>query len=389
MGQRRIAARLREEAISLVCGVLAKVFEILSQNLNSSFLDLPAGARVAIIKPCCLGDVVLTTPLIQVVSQARPDLELDFVVSNWAKPIVAQNPRLSQIIDTGFSGSSFNTRQYLTLVGRLRKRKYQAAIVLDRSPWLALLPWLAGIRLRAGLDSAGRGFALNVRARLLAKAAVRPEAEIYLEVARSIGLDTNGASLEFYSGEAARQRFEQKAAQVGLDLAQPIAVIHPGGGQNPDTTVLSKRWPAQNFGEIAHRLLQSGWQVVVIGAQGERAAVKVVAGAIQNSPGFFNLAEQLDISESGALFKRASLFVGNDTGLMHLAAACGTTTIAIFGPSSPIAYGPYTKKGKAVSPLKRVALEGLPLTEYQALSVAEGGIASVTIEQVWEAIKSK
>ncbi len=421
--RRKYSARLREGAITLACRGLRQLFDLprrLQGRAVPTVSDLPPGAHVAIIKPCCLGDVVLTTPLIKALNEARPDLQLEFVVSTWARPVLEHNPRLTALIDTGFSGSNFTLRQYLALAKKLRQRKYNAALVLDRSPLLTLLPWLAGIKVRAGLDSRGRGFALNVRTRLEATDPLRHEAETYLltidapkgyprltiEDSRQASgaqsqIDSNRQSsiagtlwvrqssiTEFYPGAEARHSFKKKAGLLGLDLGREMAVIHPGGGHNPDTVVLSKRWPAENFGEIARRLAATEIQVVIIGAKSDRELVEKVLETAGPSPLILDAAEQFDIAESGALFEKARLFVGNDTGLMHVAAACGTKVVAIFGPSSPVAYGPYTPKGRAISPLKQVAPEGLPLTEYQALSAAEGGIGSVTIEQVWEAIQN-
>jgi lipopolysaccharide heptosyltransferase II len=325
---------------------------------------------------------------VQVINEARPDFQLDFVVSGWARPVLEHNPRLSSLVDTGFEGSSFSLRQYLALIKRLRSRKYQATLVLDRSPLLALLPWLAGIKLRAGLDSRGRGFALNMRAQLESSDPLQHEAKIYLSVARAAGLSVSTATTEFYPGEMARNSFQHKAEKLGLDLRRPLAVIHPGGGHNPDTIVLSKRWPSANFGEIARLLVQNEVQVVFIGAQSDRELVEAALKVVGSSPLLIKAVECFDIAESGALFEQAGLFIGNDTGLMHLAVACGTPTVAIFGPSSPVAYGPFTEQGRAVSPLKQAVPNGLPLSEYQALSVAEGGIAGVTISSVWEAIQN-
>ncbi len=443
--QRKAIAQIRENLITLICEVLRGLFDLGERArkaaIPKSLLELPNGARVAIIKPCCLGDVVLATPVVRLLNETHPDLKLEFVVSDWAKPVLESNPRLSALIPTGFTGSSFSPHQYLNLVIRLRRQKYQAALVLDRSPLLACLPWLAGIPLRAGLDSRGRGFALNHRSRLEATDPIRHEAEIYLSVAKLLIVNSPKSQpfltqssvrspqslAEFYPGEQARRSFEEKALELGLDLGQFIAVIHPGGGQNPDTTVLSKRWPAANFAAIAQKLGASGVQVVVIGAKSDRDLAEEVSSfkfqvssfkensevrsrkseafpdnsapsnnqqlttnnsvSSHNRQPIFNACEKFDIAESGALFERAGLFLGNDTGLMHLAAASGTPVVAIFGPSSPVAYGPFTTKGKTVSPLNQTAPAGLPLAEYQMLSAEAGGIAAISVAQVWEALQ--
>ncbi len=386
----------REAAITYACRVLAGLFNI-SGHLRGKAVprlsDLPPGASLLFIKPCCLGDVMLATATVREISQARPDLQLDFLVSEWARPLLEGQPRLTRVVPTGVAGSHLNWRQYLALVRRLRREKYAAALVLDRSPQLNLLPWLAGIKIRGGIDNLGRGFALNVRA--TQPGGVRPEAEVYLDVARVLGVKTVSPRLEYQVSQADRTAFWTKAAGLGLRAAPKLAVIHPGGGDNPDTRVLSKRWPSARFGEIAARLVEQAYRVMVIGAESDQLLVETVVATarqqlkpaqlanLSGAGGYFNL------KESAALLSDAALFVGNDTGLMHLAAASGPAVVAIFGPSSPLAYGPYTARGRAVAPVKLGAAgAGLPLKEYQALSVAQGGIEAVSVEMVWEAIIS-
>jgi lipopolysaccharide heptosyltransferase II len=383
----------REQAITLACRALAWGFDLprrITDRPVPRLQDLAPGARVLIIKPCCLGDVILTTATIAAIAGARPDLQIDYLVSDWSRPVLAGHPRLSRLVPTGVSGSNLGWRRWLGLAWKLRRTgDYRAALVLDRSPRLNLLPWLAGIPLRAGVDNLWRGFALNVRA--TQTGGLKHEAEVYLDVARALGIRPENPHLEFFVPLESEASFRQKARSLGLDLDRPIATLHPAGGQNPDTQVLSKRWPPVGFGAIAARLAAQGWQVILIGAATDRPVVQEVLAAVPDgsSANIIDGCGQFDLTESGALLAHSRLFVGNDTGLMHLAAAAGTAVVAIFGPSSPVAYGPYTPRGRAVSPLNRLApaLAGLPLKEYQALSLAEGGISSVSVEMVWESVQ--
>lgn len=395
--RRNLIARLRENAITKACGWLGVFFALpylrgAKSNQSRPLDSLPQSAQILIIKPCCLGDVVLSTPVIAALRQQYPHAKISYAVSRWSRPVLENNPHLDFILDTGFDGSHFSWREYLALVKKIRQQPFDAALVLDRSPLLALLPWLAGIKIRAGLDSLNRGFALNYKAKIK-PGQPRHEAEIYLDVARALGISPQNPQLEFFPSEAAKAKLQQKAEAWKFQLQEPLAVIHPGGGKNPDTTVLAKRWPAHNFGEIAARLLEKNYQVAVIGAKDDQEAVadlirRAKELAPQHRDKLFNLAEQLDIAETGALFQHAQLFIGNDTGLMHIACACDLAVVAIFGPSSPTMYGPFTAKGRALSPLSANNLPALPLSEYQALSVEQGGIAQVSIAEVWQAIIS-
>ncbi len=394
MARRKLGAQLRQNLITVGCYLISKIFALpglRGVKPQNALLQNLAHPRIVIIKPCCLGDIVLSTATIAALREALPHSHLTYVVSNWARPTLVNNPRLDEILPTGFEGSRFTCQTYFALVRRLRRGHYDIAVVLDRSPFLALLPWLAGIRIRAGLDSLGRGFALNYKASVW-PGQPRHEAEIYLDVVRKLGLELAVPRLEFFPGAPAEAELVQKAVAWGLDLNAPLAVIHPGGGQNPDTTVTAKRWPAPNFGKIAARLLQSGWQVVIIGAKTDREVVaemlvNISLEDVAKSGDLFDASEQLDIAHTGALLQHAQLFVGNDTGLMHLAATTNAAVVAIFGPSSPAMYGPYSPKGHAVSPVANDVPGGLPLAEYQALSVEQGGIGRVSVAEVWQIIE--
>jgi lipopolysaccharide heptosyltransferase II len=387
--KRKKSARLREMVISLACKILAWLWRLPSLFLPRKLIISPT-ARIVIIKPCCLGDVVYTTPVIAALREVYPQAHIAYAVSAWSRPVVENNKQLNQIIDTGVNGSNFTFKQWRDLVRKLRREKFEAAIVLDRSPLLANLPFFAGIKIRAGIDSRARGFSLNFRAKLERTDPIKHEAELYLEVVRAIGIQPQNPRTHYFVNEQAAKTMREKAALAGLALAgaSKLAIIHPGGGANPDTRVLSKRWLPERYGEIAAKLCREGWQVVVIGAKDEVALAEKVISAVSHSPFIFNLAGKLDIAESAALMQFARLYLGNDTGLTHLATAFEAVVIAVFAPSHPLAYRPYSPKGFAVAPPGAELNPHLPLEEYQSLAAEQGGIEAVTIEQVWAVIQS-
>jgi lipopolysaccharide heptosyltransferase II len=401
--KRKKAALVRETAISLFCKGLALLWRLPSFIWRKP-LTIAPNARILIIKPCCLGDVVYTTPVIAALRSAYPQAYLAYAVSRWSRPIVESNPQLNQIIDTGVNGSSFSPQEYLALVRRIRRERFDVAVVLDRSPLLAVLPSLASIKVRAGINSRGRGFALNIFSKLERSDPIKHEAELYLDVVRSIGIHPQNPRTHFFPSAPADQTVRQKAAEKGLEIkvlpptrgrvevggdafSFKLAIIHPGGGTNPDTKVLSKRWQAENFGAIAAKLCEQGWQVAVIGAKEDTLLAHTVVEAVPVGNPIYNLAGMLDIAEIAALMQYARLYLGNDTGLTHLATAFEAHVIAIFGPSHPLAYRPYSPKGIAVAPPGAELNPHLPLEEYQNIAAEHGGIAAVTVERVWNIIE--
>ncbi|HLX41164.1 MAG TPA: glycosyltransferase family 9 protein, partial [Ktedonobacteraceae bacterium] len=142
-----------------------------------------------LIKPCCLGDLIMTTPLLEVIHAAYPTATITYVAGTWSKVIPEHNSAVQTVIDSGSVGipGRYNLSDYRKFVRVLRRRHFDLAFVLDRSPMLTLLPWLAGIPRRVGLDSLGRGFSLTDRVAVSASPTqLQHQAEMYLDLARAI-----------------------------------------------------------------------------------------------------------------------------------------------------------------------------------------------------------
>ncbi|MBI2939071.1 MAG: lipopolysaccharide heptosyltransferase II [Chloroflexi bacterium] len=291
--------------------------------------------RILILKPCCIGDLLLATPVFRALRQAWPEAHLALGVGRWSRPAVEGNPHLDELVDTGNVGSGrYPLREYLALVGRLRGGGFDACLVLERSLWLALLPALAGIPLRAGFDSAGRGFAHHIRVDLDAP---RHETDRYLDVVCALGLPDDGPAPEFHPSDADRAAAQQLFADLGLPVGRAIA-INPGGGANPGMLLERKRWPAERFAALIERIRTDGAEAFLVGGPSDHQPVTAVQMALGRPVP--SLAGRLTIGQTGAALQLAAAYVGNDTGITHLAAAVGTPVVALYGPSDPRMYRP-------------------------------------------------
>jgi lipopolysaccharide heptosyltransferase II len=312
--------------------------------------------HILILKPCCLGDVIMATPVITVLRRAFPEAAIDFAVGSWSRVVVANHPHVQRIVDTGRVGQGvYGWREVWQLAQRLRAHRYDVCLTLDRSPRVGMVAWLAGIPYRAGLDSRGRGFAHNVRVPV---PPLRYEPELYLDVPRALtrSAQTPRAKFEF----APTQFFptDEDREQVARLLAtitnnQLLIAIHPGGGNNPGMILTAKRWPVERFAAIAARLIETyGATVVLIGARDDTPITQAVRAAMkhqtQDLSGLIDLTGQLTIGQLGALYERCVLMIGNDSGVLHLANAVGTPVVALYGPSDPRVYGPYNAKSLAL-----------------------------------------
>lgn len=303
--------------------------------------------KVLILKPCCLSQVMLTTPLLAALSDAYPRAQFDWAISQWARPAVATNRRVSELIDSGRVGlPDAPWPEVRALIQRLRQEKYDTCIIPSRSSLLSLVAWQAGIPQRIGLNIAGRGFAHTLP--VSAPAGQKHEALIYLTIAAALGIQSEG-QMEFFPSDVERSR----ATQLLIDEVDwlgdvPLVILHPGGGQNPFRVNTTKCWPAERFVLLGNHLLRHyGARIILVGAESDRPVTQTVAGLISGP--ITNLTGRVTIGEIGALAEVASLYVGNDTGLTHIAAAVGCPTLAIFGPSNPTLLGPFHPKGQVIT----------------------------------------
>ncbi len=366
--------------------------------------------KIVVIKPCCLGDVVMTTPLLEVLHQAYPDASITYVVGTWSKVIAEHHPAVTAVIDSGTVGipGHYHLKDYLAVARQLRKHRFDLAFVLDRSPLVTLLPFLAGVPRRVGPDSLARGFSLTDRVPVsFSPAKPRHEAEIYLDLARAIGLPVNAPRMRFVPTEEERQ---------SVPTASRVQVaVFPGGGSNPGMELTAKRWPLERYREIARRLVHElDMQVLLIGGPGDVALNDSLLegldvpdgpnpsrqgrpqgsplprdeGGMQGEGTVTNIAGKTTIGQLAAYLERCALFIGNDSSPMHLAAAVGIPVIAIFGPTSPEEYGPYP-----LDDPKHIVLWRHP-TGQPCFFLGQMGphmdctcMQAVTVDDVWAAVQ--
>jgi len=297
--------------------------------------------RILVIKPCCLGDVLMTTPVLAALRERFPRSTIHYAVAGHARPAIEGHPDVDAIVDAG-PGAGREQRALLRLLRRMRAGRYDLCLVLERSPMFTVLPYLAGIPVRAGIDSAGRGFALNVRVPWNESL---HEVDLYLSVAGALGCRTTERHLKFVPQRAAREAVE--TLWHDHDLGERVVAIAPGGGTNPGMDLPEKRWPAERFAALADRLhFEHGLAIAIIGGQPDRTVCAAMRASMR-APAI-DLTGAIPFAERAAFFERCALYIGNDSGPMHLAVAVGCPVVAIFGPTNPELYGPYHARARVV-----------------------------------------
>ena len=282
--------------------------------------------RILIVAPSWVGDMVMAQPMCALLHARRPDAVIDVLAPAWVLPLARRMAEITDVIVAPFGHGQFALSARRALATTLRERRYRQAIVLPNSWKSALVPWLAGIGRRTGFTGEFRYGLLNDARRLdpvrlprmvdrfaaLAGDTAAPDAPTPLPVLQTAPPAATKALLE----------------RLGLNTDRPIACFCPGAEYGP-----AKRWPPAYFAELARAMNARGMQVWLIGAGKDTEPCGAIAAAAGGA--CIDLAGRTSLDEAADLLGLAALVVTNDSGLMHVAAALGRPTVAIFGSSSP------------------------------------------------------
>ncbi len=288
--------------------------------------------RIALLLPCCIGDVLMATPVLAALRKAWPDAHVSWVAGGAARGLISDHDQLDATLecDPLPQRSPASLWQLLRL---LRGGRFDLVLSLSRSPLISLAVGLSGIQQRVGLDSAGRGFGYNLRVSI-DPGELRHEADIYLDAARALGLDVSDCPARMPVQEALWPELRRRLQEAGIDPQRHV-LLFPAGGSNPGMQLPEKRWPARYFAQLVRHLDKD---VVLVGGPQDGAALAAVSEHIERAS--LALAGALTFAQIALLASRSVVSIGNDSGLTHLAAAAGGRTVAIFGPSDPRRYAP-------------------------------------------------
>jgi heptosyltransferase-3 len=290
----------------------------------SILAELPEAAAVAIIRLRSLGDCVLTTPAIHLLKQSRPDLRIGVVVEDRFRDVFTGNDDVTAILRPSL----------------LAMRRFAPELVIN------LHGGTRSLTLAAGSGARHRAGFAHLRGKGIHNLLI-PTAQEILGIERRVHTAEHLASVMFWLGA---DRAEIPRARLVVSEPSPVqghyAVIHPVASM-PDKT-----WPHEKFEAVAERL---GIEPVF------------VAGAADDLSQFsrFRILTGMPLERTKALLSGAALFIGNDSGPAHMAAAFGIPVVVLFGPSDPTVWAPWRTAAEV--------LQAIPISDIAVDSVLEAG----------------
>lgn len=287
-------------------------------------------ARILLIKPSSLGDIVHAMPVASAIKTAWPEAHLTWVVKRrWADLVerIEGVDRVWPVDET--------VRSWIEQARRLRAERFHLAIDLQGLLRSGALAWFSGAPVRIGFANAREGSPWFYTTRVPVPTAEMHAVDQYLLAARSLGIRSSGTPrFSFTTFDHDREIIRDVCAREGLMIDRPWIAV------NVSARWPTKRWALSSFAELLDHLHQEGLgPVVAIGGPGDRTDAEQLR-ATARSP-FIDLTGKVPLGCLPTLLSRAALLITNDSGPMHIAAAVGVRVIALFGPTSEVRTGPY------------------------------------------------
>ncbi len=288
----------------------------------------------------------MSEPVLATLRGVFPHAELTLL----AKPAVAQlfqgHPGLNRVLVYEAPGRHGGLAGKWRLAATLRRERFEMALLLPNAFEAALLTWLARIPRRHGYATDGRGWLLTDPVPVPGEASRLHQADYFLKVLGRLAPGTTRQPPRLYVTRGEEQAVATLLKTLSVEERDVLVGLNPGS-----TYGTAKRWLPERFAETANDLVerlgrqhQARVRVVIVGAKGEEAVGDTIAQRMTQAP--IRLTGQTTVRELMALVKRCRVFITNDTGPMHIAAAFGVPVVAIFGPTNPAttspAAGPYT-----------------------------------------------
>ena len=307
--------------------------------MNSTFKDV---RHILLRSANWVGDAVMTTPAVRAVRKNFPLARITILAKPWVMPVFHNNPHVDEMMRYDTSGRHKGAAGLIRLSRDLRQKKFDLAILFQNAFEAALLAFAARIPRRLGFATDGRTALLTDRLysyRALKKGHL---IDYYLGIISGASLDLDGRELELVISAEERNKARTLLGGFGVNPAEPVAGLNPGA-----TFGTAKRWLPERFAELSRRLYTDrGFRSLLFGGPGEVQLGRQIAAMSGDCA--VNLCGRTDLREAMALIDQCRVFVTNDSGLMHVAAALNIPQLAIIGPTDFMATGPSNSRSRLV-----------------------------------------
>ncbi len=300
--------------------------------------------RILLVRLREIGDVVFTTPAVHALRTRYPSAHITYIVEPHAAPVVASNPHIDELIVAPREPGVRGLANDIALGCSLRRRQFDVAIDFHGGPRAGLITWLSGARERIGYEIAGRSWIYTRRVPRPRALRARHSVENQWDLLTALGIDAPDRGMhpvEMTADGGVAAAVDARLAQAGVVLGDRVVVIHVSAG-NP-----FRRWPLAHFIALAAGIAgEPHARIVLTSGPSERDAVaRVVEGAralvpVERGQRILSCGD-FSLVELRALVDRAALYIGGDSGPLHIAATSRVPIVGVFGPTLPARSAPW------------------------------------------------
>ena len=281
--------------------------------------------RILVIKLRAIGDVLLSTPVVQNLHDHFPFAQIDFLADKFASDVVIGNPWVSNVLTFDRKNDSS-----VGMIRQVREKKYDLIIDLFSNPRSAIITRLSGARFRAGFPFRWRKYAYNII--IPPRAGNIHNIDFNLDALRRLDIPVLHFQPYFPLEGWAKQFAAEWFRGENLDGKQVVG-LNPSGGW------YTKRWGLEHYARLGDLIGQRyGASIIVLWGPGEEDDARFIQQRMKIPA---QVIPKTTLSQLGAIIQRCAFIVSNDSGPMHIAASLGIPTLGIFGPTNPLQQGPY------------------------------------------------
>ena len=337
--------------------------------------------RIVVRGPNWLGDAVMCEPALSQVRTLFPQAEITLLVKPGIADLLAQHPEVNRTLVYDDRGRHAGLVGKWTLAGVLRRHRFDLAILFQNAFEAALISFLAGIPRRFGYATDGRTLLLTDPVTVPPRTAQRHQVEYYWDLLKPLGGHGPAPAPRLFVTPDESALIAGRLADAGIGPSDPVIGVNPGS-----TYGHAKRWLPDRYAEVVNRAVtdvqgRSGARVgvAILGAKGEEPLGKAIADQIKTRT--VVCSGQTTVRELMALVKRCQLFLTNDTGPMHVAAAFKVPLVAVFGPTDWQTTSPFGVDAQLV----RQPVSCAPCL-LRECPIDHRCMTGVTVEQVYDAV---
>ena len=298
--------------------------------------DIP---KILLIKLGAVGDLVLVSPFFDQLRKHFPHSEIVLIVGRSSYAAVENNPNIDRITLADdyvlyHGGLLARLTEFFRLIVKLRKEEFDLAFILHRAWPFNLLAYLTDTPVRVGF---GRGHERMFLTHPTSVYKIQNERESYLDLLRKMNIPAVYKQTYYFLSDEEKDFLGLFLERYGIGSDEEMIAISPGGGDNAKSTMVTKRWPVQNYIGLIQRIQNDRpCRVILCGGPCDR---EITSEIMESCPNCLDVTD-LSFGDMASLFCRCSIFIGNDSAPNHIASAMGIPCVGIWGPTDPRQWAP-------------------------------------------------